>query len=137
MSSWQRLDVLLVEVEWRTCTDRRPGIVVNVFDDQSVGCALVSSAMDLFQERDDFMVEREEAGFETTGLLRTSFATSRHVQRVEPGDVVRKLGFLSHDLRAQFSAWWFLVLCLRYIKSREIKEEHRVSVFHEFGKLLI
>jgi len=46
------------------------------------------------------------------------------------------LVFMSY-LLMQFSAWWFLVLCLSYIKSREIKEEHQASVFHEFGKLLI
>jgi len=40
-------------------------------------------------------------------------------------------------LLMQFSAWSFFALCLRYIKSREAKENQASTTFHEFGKLLI
>lgn len=50
--------------------------------------------------------------------------------------LISALVFLAY-LLMQFSAWGFLVLCLNYMHSKELKEKAVDSRFHKFGKLLI
>jgi hypothetical protein len=104
----QVLDVLRVRVEWGKSSDDRPAVVVRVFEDGALGCALVSSQFDLFDERADLTLSDDERGFAASGLKRTSYVTSRRVVRVKPENVLEKLGSLVGDLHDRFVPWWFM-----------------------------
>lgn len=103
-----RLDVLLVAVQWRDSADVRPALVTRVFDDGRVLCALMSSAFDLYNPSIHFAVRDTQPEFAQTGLLRSSYVSSREVASLEPTCLVRRLGSLGPLLAAEFDGWWML-----------------------------
>ena len=99
-------DIYKIATEWGACPDERPAVVVRDHGDGRVLCALISSAMDLYEEAHDFLVEAGEPGFEDTGLIRTSYVSSRFAATIDEPDLVRKLGVVSGSLRERFTFWW-------------------------------
>lgn len=102
------LDVYLVKVRWGRAQDARPVLVVRRCPDGRVGCALISSARDLFEPRIDRWIEETHVDFSSTGLIRSSYVSSRDVLLLSKERLVRKLGSLQGVLREEIALWWSL-----------------------------
>jgi mRNA-degrading endonuclease toxin of MazEF toxin-antitoxin module len=102
-----RFDVCLAELEWRDCRDRRPVVVLSpqwYMEERTrdaVLVSLMSSALDLFDERRHLIVREDAPEFDATGLKRTSYVAVDYITYVERGELRRKLGSLTGELPRQ------------------------------------
>ena len=108
-----RYDIYLGTIQYRNCRDTRPLVLLGrpVVDpaqpeSSTVTVVPVSSQLDLYDPRTDFLIAATHQDFPATGLRRDSYVIGANSPvRVSPPMLHRKLGALTGALRKEFIDW--------------------------------
>jgi hypothetical protein len=101
----QPKDIYMIRVTVGYSTYPRPCVIIEVMKDW-VSVAPLSSAMDLYNPRTDFIIENTHSDFKSTGLIRTSYISGQHVFDIPIADLSKKRrGYLTGGLGKAFDKW--------------------------------
>jgi hypothetical protein len=71
--------------------------------------AMISSQMDLYDAKRDFLLDHNDPEFRDTGLDRPCYVYGAYVASVPRRKLTDKLGRLGPRTSAAFEAWWDMI----------------------------
>ena len=92
-------DICQARMVWHGCEDSRPCVIVDVLDDDTLGCFPIASRC---YGGGCFWIDQDHPDFAATGLARGCYVHGTHIIDIAHGDVIRRRGRLTHELVAEF-----------------------------------
>lgn len=97
-------DIYLVPARLNQSKDKRPCIVLDAPRGGEVPVVLLSAQRELYNSLEHFLLDKDHADFDATGLSKTSYALPRIVI-VPASQLLKYKGKLSGDLLREFVDW--------------------------------
>jgi len=65
----------------------------------------LSSALDLYDHTNHFLISEEEGNFKETGLKKTCYANGMEIHKTSVSALQKRIGSLKGNLARQFTDW--------------------------------
>lgn len=98
-------DIYMIQVTVGYSTYPRPCVILEVMKDL-VTVLPLSSAMDLYNPENDFIIQNTHPDFEATGLIRTSYISGQYAFDIPISDLSKKRrGYIKGEMAKEFDKW--------------------------------
>ena len=92
-------DIWLAKLTWNNCSDARPWLIVDQWQEHILGCFPITSQC---YEGSCFLISSEHPDFEATGLPHTSFIHDERIYQLHEKMFIRHFGLLHGNLLQEF-----------------------------------
>ena len=99
-------DIYWAHFPYGHSNDLRPCMIYEVLANGNYTVIPISSALDLFDRRDHFMLHKNHPDFPATGLRKESFLGVSRIRELRGDKLAKRLGVVTGQLLQDFKIWF-------------------------------